>query len=92
MEDIKSYLDNLVRINEEANKTHELNKNIRASLNAGDVLVYDGIKELADAAGEELIEEPRHGTRCNYRYYFIYKGVTFESFEIERLKETSSNV
>ena len=92
MEDIKEYLDNLVRIHEEANKTHEFDKNIRASLNAGEVLVYEGIKELADVAGEKLIEEPYHGRRCNCRYYFIYKGVTFESFEIERLKEKSRNV
>lgn len=85
--DVKEWLDNIVKIHKMASFDHVFSDFIRASFVIDNVLVYDGIEILADMMGLELSErkvEP--ADELKYEYSFVYDGVTFVSYRVERLE------
>lgn len=86
-EQVEEWLDNLATLQKESNKMHYLNNSVRASLNAEDVLVYEGIEVVADLMGIELKEETMSSEYSfRYRYSFIYNDVTFVDYRGKRLE------
>ena len=85
-ENMKKWLDNIVRIQREASTKYEFNNRIKASLNALDVLVYQDIDVIADKMGLPLNEKYDESDEIiPYTYSFVYEGVTFVSYSTERL-------
>ena len=87
--DVKEYLDRLVELYREANKTQLLGYKVKSSVSSDGetgILVYEGIEFLAEKMGLELQEEEIDAVHFKYTHYFVYRGIVFRDYSNKKLK------
>lgn len=75
-QEVKNYLDALIRVRDEARNIQRFNSSIEAIMAASsDIHIYKGIEIIADVMGLKL--DKKKFLDRKPRYFFIYAGVEF---------------